>query len=81
MIILLSGQGGTTPAGDDMGVTSGDFAFADYYFKQGYVVVELEWDSDWEATQNPFPVNPTTYGNVQLAACRPASERSTKEKK
>jgi hypothetical protein len=74
VVILHSGQDGTTPAGDDVGISDGDFKFADYYFKQGYVVVELAWDSAWEATQDPFPVTtPPTYGNIQLAACRPAT--------
>ena len=36
--------------------------------------MQLAWDSDWEATQDPFPLtNPPTYGNVQQAACRPAT--------
>jgi hypothetical protein len=41
-------------------------------FKQGYVVVELAWDSAWENTQDPFPP-PPPYGNIQYAACRPAT--------
>jgi|HubBroStandDraft_6_1064221.scaffolds.fasta_scaffold02976_3 hypothetical protein len=74
VIVLHTGQGGTSPAGDDVGVPDGDFSFANYYFLQGYVVVQLAWDSDWEATQDPFPLtNPPTYGNVQQAACRPAT--------
>lgn len=74
VIVLLSGQDGTTPSGDPVGVSDGDWRFADYYFKQGYVIVELAWDSAWEATQSPFPITtPPTYGNIQLAACRPAT--------
>jgi hypothetical protein len=74
VIVLHSGQDGTSPAGDDVGISDGDSAFAGYYFGQGYVVVEVAWDSAWEATQDPFPVTtPPTYGNVQLAACRPAT--------
>jgi hypothetical protein len=61
VIVLHTGQGGTSPAGDDVGVPDGDFSFANYYFLQGYVVVQLAWDSDWEATQDPFPLtNPPT---------------------
>ncbi len=74
VIVLHSGQDGTTPAGDPVGISDGDSAFANYYFGQGYVIVELAWDSPWEATHWPFPVtSPTTYGNIQLAACRPAT--------
>ena len=71
VIVLHSGQDGTTPAGDSVGITDGDFQFADYYFQQGYEVVQLAWDSAWEATQT-F-TGPPPYGNIQYAACRPAT--------
>jgi hypothetical protein len=72
VIVFHSGQDGTTPAGDSVGMTDGDFQFADYYFRQGYEVVQLAWDSAWEATQDSFPP-PPPYGNIQYAACRPAT--------
>jgi hypothetical protein len=71
VIVLLSGQGGTAPSPDPVGVNNGDLSFANYYFKQGYVVVQLAWDTDWEYVANPLP--PSTYGNIQYASCRPAT--------
>jgi hypothetical protein len=62
-VIVLHGSGpGTSPP---------SFDFPDAYFKQGYEVVEVAWDDDWEKTYDPFPAN--TYGNIQNAACRPAT--------
>lgn len=72
VIVIHSGQGGRAPADDPVGVSDGDFEFADYYFNQGYVIVELAWDTDWEYLQFPVPPN-GYYGNIQLAACRPAT--------
>jgi hypothetical protein len=45
VIVLHSGGGGTTPAQ----AGEGDFEFADFYFGQGYEIVELAWNSDWES--------------------------------
>jgi len=67
VIVLHSGGGGTTPSN----ANEGDFEFADCYFGQGYEIVELAWDSDWEAIQDPFLTG--VYGNIQYAACRPAT--------
>jgi hypothetical protein len=62
-VIVLHGSGpGTSPP---------SFDFPDAYFKQGYEVVEVAWDHDWEKTYDPLPAN--TYGNIQNAACRPAT--------
>lgn len=71
VIVLLSGQGGTSPAPDPVGVNNGDISFLDYYFRQGYEVVELAWTFDWEYLIIPPP--PSSYGNIQAAACRPAT--------
>jgi hypothetical protein len=74
VIVLLSGQDGTSPGGDPVGIADGDFMFADYYFKQGYEIVQLAWDSGWEYIENPFPITtPPTYGSIQYAACNPAT--------
>jgi len=65
-IVLLSGWGGTAP-------TSGtaDLQFAEDYYNRGYEVVMLAWKWDWELTSNPIPHG--TFGNIQAAACRPAT--------
>jgi len=72
VIVLLSEHGGTAPGDDPVGITDGDFAFSDYYFKQGFEVVQLAWSSDWEYIHYP-PPPPPPYGNIQYASCRPAT--------
>ncbi|MFZ0773046.1 MAG: hypothetical protein WCA49_22470 [Candidatus Sulfotelmatobacter sp.] len=69
-IVFLSGGSGT----DD----SGDNNFAEFYFGQGYEVVQIEWAYDWELTTIPAQYtgnnSSTTYtANIQLAACREAT--------
>jgi hypothetical protein len=73
VIVLHNGGDGTTPNSDDTGVTDGDFQFADYFFQNGYVVVELAWNTPWEALDIPWPFSTSPLGNVQYAACRPAT--------
>ncbi len=65
-VVLFSGWGGTVPASDPEGLT-----FAQDYYNQGFEVVMLAWSSDWELTRNPLRHN--SYGNIQTAACRPAT--------
>jgi len=62
VIVLFNGAGGTSP---------GSALYAANYFTAGYEVVEMEWDGDWEQTYYPFPNG--IYGNIQNAACRPAT--------
>jgi len=69
-IVFFSGGSGTSDAGDD--------DFADYYFTNGYEVVQIEWAYDWEGTTVPAQYtgnnDSTTYtANIQLAACREAT--------
>jgi hypothetical protein len=58
-IVFLDGGGDTTPFGDA--------TYAETYLQQGYQVVSLAWDTDWEFT------NGATGNNIQAAACRPAT--------
>ena len=69
-IVFFSGGAGTSD--------NGDISTAQYYFGQGFEVVQVEWSYDWEVTNAPTANNGgvalTTYpSNVQLAACRGAT--------
>ena len=65
LVILHGGAGGTTPE---------SYALADAYFRAGYEVVQVVWADDWQMVYDPFPITtPPTYGNIQAAACRPAT--------
>jgi hypothetical protein len=72
-IVFFNGGDGTSPAGDATGTPNAETDMAGYYFGQGYEIVQLAWASPWEATDVPgSPGNPYP-GNVQNAACRPAT--------
>jgi hypothetical protein len=71
VIVFFNGSGGEEPAGDATGTPAGEFDFTDYYFKQGYEIVQIAWGSDWEQNQTSY--SPGQYGNIQNAACRPAT--------
>lgn len=58
-IVFLDGGGGTGPFGDS--------SYAQTYLQQGYQVVYLAWDNDWEFT------NGTSGNSIKAAACRPAT--------
>jgi len=73
VIVMHNGSGGTAPNGDNLGVPDGDFGFADYYFKNGYVIVQLAWNFPWQQLLNPWPISSSPMGNVQQGACRPAT--------
>jgi hypothetical protein len=62
-----------TPAGDPIGVPDGDYGFVNYYFKNGYAVAQLAWDSPWQTLWNPWPISTFPLGNIQVASCRPAT--------
>ncbi|MFZ0319901.1 MAG: hypothetical protein WAL56_12315 [Candidatus Sulfotelmatobacter sp.] len=65
LIVLHGGDGGIAPE---------SFALTDAYFRAGYEVAQVVWADDWEMVYDPFPSPPPpVYGNIQSAACRPAT--------
>ncbi len=65
LVVYLDGDGGKS---------QGSIDYVRDYFEAGYEIVQMEWSDNWEQTYDPFPTtNPKTYGNVQNAACRPAT--------
>ncbi len=68
VIVYFDGGDGTQPLSKGS-PTAG--AMVQYYFEQGYEIVQIAWSSAWEATYNPFPAG--TFGDIQAAACRPAT--------
>jgi hypothetical protein len=68
VIVYFDGGDGTQPLSKGSPTTG---AMVQYYFEQGYEIVQIAWSSAWEATENPFPAG--TFGNIQAAACRPAT--------
>jgi len=59
VVVFLDGGGGTTAA-----LETDEYDMLQYYFAQGYGVVQIAWNSDWEQTPD---------ANIQNAACRPAT--------
>lgn len=64
VVVFFNGAGGTAPGGT---------GYASDYFNAGYVVVQIAWDDAWEQTYDPFGSGTPAYGNIQNAACRPAT--------
>jgi len=65
LVVFFNGSGGTTPGGAGYDTT---------YFAAGYAIAQIAWADDWEQTYDPFPTPPPIiYGNIQSAACRPAT--------
>jgi len=60
LVVLHGGSGGEMPE---------SFALADAYFRAGFEVVQVSWADDWELISDPL----TGTGNIQVAACRPAT--------
>jgi hypothetical protein len=60
LVVLHGGSGGEMPE---------SFALADAYFRAGFEVVQVSWGDDWELVSDPL----TGTGNIQAAACRPAT--------
>lgn len=58
-IVFLDGGGGTAPYGDS--------SYAEAYLQQGYQIIYLVWDTDWEYT------GAGTGNSIKNAACRPAT--------
>ncbi len=59
VIVFFDGAGGTTAAFE-----TDEYNMLQNYFAQGYGVVQIAWNSDWEQTADT---------NIQNAACRPAT--------
>jgi hypothetical protein len=72
LVVFFNGGDGTVPAGDSTGTPSNPLSMLTYYFTQGYEIVQLAWDTPWEETDNPGQTTPYP-GNIQNAACRPAT--------
>jgi hypothetical protein len=73
VIVYFTGGDGINPV-NNPNDPSQEFGMLGYYFTRGYEIVQLAWSTPWEATYDPFPqTTPPTYGNVQNAACRPAT--------
>lgn len=66
-IVFLSGADGMTPSRPE----DQEQMFADYYYKAGYEIVQVEWNAPWEQTDVPAQSNTPYAPNIQLAACRP----------
>jgi hypothetical protein len=63
-IVIFNGEDGTKP---------GNFGYASQYFNAGYEVVEVAFEYPWMQTYESFGGNNPPYGNIQNAACRPAT--------
>jgi hypothetical protein len=66
-VVAFDGGGGTKPASS----VGSEFTALRYYLAHNLEIVQIKWDSDWEAAKSSYlPADP--YGNIQDAACRPA---------
>jgi hypothetical protein len=66
-VVMLAGSGGTAPSTEPT-----ELQFIQHYYAAGYEVIQLAWDDEWENSSDP-PYPPGSYGNIQYAACRPAT--------
>lgn len=66
-VVALTGGSGTSPAT----AAGGEVQALEYYLANHLEVVQVEWNSDWEAAQFSYPQS-EPYGNILNAACRPA---------
>jgi hypothetical protein len=64
-VVALNGQNGTTPDAPE----GWEIQALESYVAT-FEIVQVKWDSAWEASKKFFSRN--TYGNIQYAACRPA---------
>jgi hypothetical protein len=60
-------------AGTDAAAEGAEVDMLDYYLTQGYEVIQVAWNTAWEATWNNTPSPPAPVANIQNAACRPAT--------
>lgn len=72
-VTFFNGGDGTSPEGAATGTPNAELNMANYYFGQGYEVVQLQWASPWQETDLPGQAGNPYPGNVQTAACRPAT--------
>jgi len=68
VIVYFDGGDGTSPSGEATEVD-----MLGYYVSQGYVAVQVAWGYPWQQALNPWPVSSSPQGNIQNAACRPAT--------
>jgi hypothetical protein len=68
VIVYFDGSAGTDPSAEQE-----EYDMLYYYFTQGYEIVQVQWNTAWEAVWNPWPYSSSPMGNIQNAACRPAS--------
>jgi hypothetical protein len=68
VVVYFDGSAGTDPS-----MEQSEYDMMSYYFTQGYEVVQVAWNTAWEAVWNPWPYSSSPIGNIQNAACRPAS--------
>jgi hypothetical protein len=72
-IVFFNGSDGTEPAGDSTGVVPGETQYVTDYLTAGYQIVQVAWSASWEQALFPWPLSTQPLGNVQAAACRPAT--------
>ncbi len=65
-VVAFAGGNGTSPATS----IGNEVQALQAYLNGNLEIVQVKWDSAWEATQDPIP--PDWFGNIQYAACRPA---------
>ena len=69
VVVYFDGGDGTTASGEYT-----QYQMLQFYATQGYGVVEIAWASSWEAIFFPWPISTSPVpGNIQNAACRPAT--------
>jgi hypothetical protein len=62
VVVFFNGSAGTTPGGE---------GYDAKYFTNGYAIVQMAWDDDWEQSYDPFGAGDTP--SIQNAGCRPAT--------
>jgi hypothetical protein len=72
VIVFFNGGDGTDPGGDATGTPSAPLTMAGYYFSQGYEIVQTAWQYAWQET-DAGQLGQLHPGNIQNAACRPAT--------
>lgn len=72
VVIFFNGGDGTMPYGDATGTPAAPLTMAQLYFSAGYEVVQLAWNAAWQGT-NQGQLGILYPGNIQAAACRPAT--------
>ncbi len=68
VIVYFDGSAGTDPSAEQA-----EYDMMYYYFTQGYEIVQVAWNTAWEQVWIPWPYSSSPVGDIQNAACRPAS--------